>query len=276
MSNSSLVLDPAHGTMICYLCGKQINGLRSSGDHIIPSTLIGRTQPKVRGFDYAGTLPTHEECNNRFGPETYVARAIELLEFLDKGEGASIFQNRYHPEIKIQILDADRLTNFTKRDLIFFKFIDLRDLSDKAWSKPDFFKGKQKTNPTRDAMLVALSVLAKSAAALLIKRKLRSVPQHWHIYAIPYGGSGGEQGFDELLGEAVPFGISVKAWVHQLDDGPDWLVLYRAKHMLVYLIFVFQQGDTGAVLKRQFPDAQIHEFTGSAVNDLLVAGWRLI
>ncbi|WP_149332434.1 HNH endonuclease [Halopseudomonas laoshanensis] len=260
----------------CYLCGKPMGDSRASGDHVVPVALIARNQPKARGFDYAGKLPTHEECNNRFGPETYMVNALELLEFLAGNNGHSTYQHRTRPEILIQAWDASKLPNFTERVLSFFKLIDVRESDAAAWSEPEFFRDKSRTNPTRDALHVALSVLTKSAAALLIKRKIHTVPPTWQVYAIPYSGATDALDFDHLLGDTKPFEAGVKVWLHQLDGGPDWLVLYRAKSVLVYLIFVFGHHNALATLKEHFPEADIHEFVGTAINDLLTVGWHKV
>ena len=63
----------------CYLCGQPVDSSESSADHVIPRTLRGKGPPKVRGFDYGGVLPTYPECNNRFGDETHVRKALQLL-----------------------------------------------------------------------------------------------------------------------------------------------------------------------------------------------------
>ena len=48
----------------CYLCGTPLEKTGLSQDHVVPKTLRVRKQSKVRGFRYAGTLPTHRKCNN--------------------------------------------------------------------------------------------------------------------------------------------------------------------------------------------------------------------
>ena len=48
----------------CYLCGELIQETDESADHVVPKALLERTQPKVKGFAYAGILPTHSRCNN--------------------------------------------------------------------------------------------------------------------------------------------------------------------------------------------------------------------
>jgi hypothetical protein len=259
----------------CYLCGLPINNSHASGDHAVPATLITRAQPKVKGFNYAGKLPTHPECNNRFGPEIYVAKALGLLELLESEDGTAVYQHRNHPEITIQALDASKLPNFTRKDLAFFKFIDVREADYPDWSKPEFFSGKQRTNPKRDAIYIAMSVLAKSAAALLIKNKLQSVPMAWRIYAIPYSGATDQLDFDHIVGPTEPFDVGIKVWLGQLDN-TDWLAIYRAKSIVIFFVFVFAPHNALGAIRPHFPDADIFEFTGSCLNDLLTAGWHKV
>ena len=64
---------------ICYLCGQPIEDAVTSGDHVIPRTLLGKRPPKAKGFDYGGRLRTHPECNNRFVDETHVRKALQFV-----------------------------------------------------------------------------------------------------------------------------------------------------------------------------------------------------
>ncbi|WP_202841495.1 hypothetical protein [Luteimonas saliphila] len=258
---------------VCYLCGRPIDSEPASGDHVIPVSLITRDQPKAKGFDYGGKLPTHADCNNRFGPETYVTKALDLLEFLVGADGHGEFQHRDHPHITIKALDASKLPNFTQRDIEFFKFMDVREEDYDAWSKPEFFNGKQKTNPMRDALHVAFSVLAKSAAALLIKRDLHAVPPAWRIYAAPFSGATDAVDFGGILGDTKSFDPGVHVWRKPLS-ATDWLVVYRARSVLLFLVFVFSGENAGATLKQHFQGAEVHEFSGTSLNELLTTGWR--
>lgn len=258
---------------LCYLCGKAIED-QASGDHVVPATFIDRVQPKARGYDYAGKLPTHAECNNRFGPETYVSKAIDFIIFLESDDGHVVFRHRDRPDVEMQALDASKLPGFTQRDIEFFKLIDVREMDQPDWSNPEFFWGKQRTNPKRDSLGVALSVLAKSAAALLVKRGLKYVPQEWRIYAIPHIGATDEINFDEILGPTLPFATGFRAWIGIIDEGPDWMVIYRAKSVLIYFVFVFGKHNAVVRLKEQFSDAQVFEFIGEALNEMLQRGWH--
>src|SRR3954465_2349759 len=134
----------------CYLCGLPIDSASASGDHAVPKVLVSRKQPKVRGFDYGGVLPTHSECNNQFGPEAYCAKALDLIAVLYNDNCRSVYQHKDDPSIQVMALKFECLENFTRRDLEFFKFIDVRGKDISEISGLSFFPGKPKTNPWRD------------------------------------------------------------------------------------------------------------------------------
>ena len=87
-------------SQICYLCSTPILN-KPSGDHAVPLSLIERSQPKMKGYDYAGLVPTHANCNNRFGPETYTAKALDLLVVWGDPEAFLVRQHVADPNIKI-------------------------------------------------------------------------------------------------------------------------------------------------------------------------------
>jgi hypothetical protein len=262
---------------ICYLCGLPITASQVRiDDHVIPATLITRAQPKAKGFDYGGYLPTHEHCNNRFGNETYAAKALDLLSVLHAPNTGGPLQHRTHAGISILPLDASRLSHFTERDRRFFKLIDARQVDVATLSDPDFYSNHTKTNPTRDALIVSLSVLAKSAAALLVKRHLGSVPSFWRIYAQAYIGDLTTLDFSELLGTHKPFDTELQVWVVELPSN-NWHVIYAAKDTLVFFTFVF--GDRARALRELIAahsNAETLKFLGTSINELLVSGWHKV
>lgn len=262
---------------VCYLCGLPImEGQVRSDDHVVPVTLITRAQPKVKGFDYGGYLPTHEPCNNKFGDETYVTKALDLLSVLHAPDMNQPLKHRMHENISLRPLDASRLPLFTRRDLHFFKLIDGRQIDLPTMSNPDFYSKRTKTNPTRDALRVCLSVLTKSAAALLVKRHLDSIPPLWRIYAQAYTGDLTTLDFSELLGTHKPFDSDVKLWVAQLPSN-NWHVIYSAKDTLLFFTFVFH--DRTNALREIFaahPDAETWKFLGVSLNELLISSWQKV
>jgi hypothetical protein len=260
----------------CYLCGLPIDSTSESRDHAVPKVLIARKQPKVKGFDYGGVLPTHSECNNQFGPEAYCAKALDLLAALYDENCASAYQHKDDPSIQVMALKSECLESFTRRDLQFFKFIDVRGKDISEISDLSFFPGKPKTNPWRDSLFIALAVLTKSAAALLVSRSLRGLPSRWRVLAIPYSGATEAFDIDDLLGDTKPFNIGVKVWIRPFDSS-NWFVLYRAQSILVFFLFAFSSSDTiwNGMIER-FPDAGCLSFSGSRLIELIGYQWRRV
>lgn len=262
---------------VCYLCGKEIKeGDVNSDDHVIPQLLITRNQPKAKGFDYGGFLPTHEKCNNEFGPENYCVKALKLISVLHDANCVSLHQHRENLSINVMGINSDCLKEFTSNDLKFFKFIDVRQSSIADISTPTFFSGKSKSNPMQNALFPALAVLTKSAAALLVARHLCEVPARWRVLAIPYDGANEAADFDEFFGNVRPFDIGVKVWLRPFDSG-DWFALYNAQNILVFFLFNFSETDTN--WKRMielFQDADHWSFEGEHLNALIDYPWRQV
>lgn len=128
----------------------------------------------------------------------------------------------------------------------------------------------------RDALFVALAVLTKSAAALLVARKLQALPTGWRVLAIPYSGATEALDFDSLFGDTKPFDIGVKVWIRPSESG-DWFALYRARNVLIYFLFHFSDTDViwEGMLAR-FPDAERLSFQGTRLNELIDYRWQQV
>jgi len=261
----------------CYLCGNEIaDGEVVSNDHAVPKQLISRGQPKVKGFDYGGYLPSHDRCNNEFGPETYCIKALDLISVLHDPKCMGKFQHTRNQSIVVLAINSDCLKDFTHRDRAFFKIIDVRDKTVAQFSDPEFFAGKPKATPLRDALFTALAVLTKSAAALLVKRHLPTPPTRWRVLAIPYTGATDEADFDEIFGDTEPFDLGLKVWLKRFPTG-DWFALYRAYNVLVFFLFHFSDDDsmwTG--MCDRFRDAERLCFEGSNLNELINYRWKSV
>lgn len=262
----------------CYLCGLPVDSSWESEDHAVPKLLIARKQPKVKGFDYGGVLPAHPECNNQFGPEAYCAKALDLIAVLHDKDYISIYQHKDDPSIQVMALKSEGLRSFTRRDLEFFKFIDVRGKDISEISAPSFLSGKAKTNPWRDSLFIALAVLTKSAAALLVSRCLRGLPSRWRVLAIPYSGATEVDDFDvdSLLGDTKPFDIGVKVWIRPFDSS-NWFVLYRAHSLLVFFLFTLSERDTiwNRMIGR-FPEVGHLSFSGNRLTELIGYQWQMV
>lgn len=260
----------------CYLCGKQILGENCSADHVVPKQFIRRPQPKVKGFDYAGHLPSHKRCNNQFGPEQYCQKALILIKALHDENCFLKRQHAHYPNIQIMALNSECFPGFTDRDLQFFKITDVRKQDINDWSNPSFFADKPKTNPMKRAFFTALAVLSKSAAALLVSRCLPGVPSRWRILAIPYFGHENTVDFDELLGDTKPFDVGLKVWIRPMELG-DWFAIYKVRDLLVYLLFWFSSDyNQLQQVTRIFGDAERLMFDSEQLIHLVGYEWEKV
>ena len=259
---------------LCYLCGKPVAADDNSGDHIVPKTLIERTQPRVKGFDYAGKLPSHRTCNNEFGPETYAAKALDLVAALHDKDCVFEYRHWANPTFRMMALNSTCLPGFTQRDLMYFKIIDGTSKSDTEIHDLQFLDGRQPVNPKRLALSTALAVLTKSASALLVSRMLPSIPTSWDVLAIPYVGDADSVDFDKLYGPTIPFDTGVKVWLAPPEDG-DYPIIYRAKRVIVFLLFRFSESP--AALNRmlaRFVGGSRLRFQGSTLMELVNYSWK--
>lgn len=260
----------------CYLCGKPLEDTHRSQDHVVPKTLLVRDQPKVKGFHYAGTLPTHAVCNNEFGPEKYASKALEFLDALHNPECFFEYQHPADPSARMMALNSALLPSFTKQDLEFFQIIDVRTKSKNELHDLSLIQGRQPVKPRQRALYVALAVLTKSAAALIVSRKLNAVPKHWEVLAIPFVGDADAFDFDDLFGLTEPLDIGLKVWLGELETN-DFLAIYRAKRVIVF--FLFRLSRTRTAWERmltRFKSATRLRFSGSALTEVADYEWERV
>jgi hypothetical protein len=262
---------------VCYLCGKDIpTDEKFSSDHVVPKLLIDREQPKVKGYDYGGFLPTHNNCNNAFGPESYCRKALKIISKLNDPECISKFQHNQHSDLLLMALNSECFDEFSEKELQFFKIRDVRSNSFDEIKDPAFIQQGQPTNIEEKVLFTSLAVISKSAGALLMKRHLNKVPTTWKILSIPYYGITKDLDFEIIIGESKPFDTDVKVYIKDMESDL-FLVLYIAYGVMFYL---FIQIDGGwrrlKDIAKKFQDAAPYFFKGKCINDLLSFKWRKI
>lgn len=255
---------------VCYLCGLEIVE-NISDDHVIPQQLIKRKQPKVKGFDYGGVLPSHEVCNNQFGPETYCSSALKLITKLHDPKCVGQLKNQRN-----LVLNSDCFKGFTKRDLSFFNIIDFRGNSSLKITQQISSLGIPQTNPINNATNTILAVLAKSAAALLIKRNDLKIPEKWKILSITYTGSNDSVCFDQLFGDTKPVDIGVKVWVKKCESN-DFIAIYKLENLLVFFLFqISLDNEYWNRMIERFYDGTKLCFEGVNLNALINYKWKKV
>lgn len=256
----------------CYLCGKFVEPQEMSCDHVVPKTLIDRLQPRVKGFDYAGILPSHRICNNQFGPETYASKALDLVAALYDDDCFQEYPHPDNPELSMMVLESTCLPSFTRQDFKYFKIIDASLKSKTEIHDLTLLKGRQPVDLKGLALGTALAVLTKSAAALLVRRKHLPIPRAWDVLAIPHVGD--EIDFDDLFGPTIPFAEGVKVWLGQLETH-DYLVTYRAKRVIVYFLFRFSASpEAYDRMLSQFTEGSRLRFQGKTLMELVDYSWE--
>ena len=258
----------------CYLCGKEfLSDDVITDDHVVPEALLEkRAQPKVRGTDYAGFIKTHRTCNNHFSDETFVRKAMQIIELDLSGAMHNALQNVTDTSISILPVTEDQIPNFGKNDFSRFKIIDTRAIPYEEFTNPKFLEGKPKTNIRKESMHALMTVLAKSSAALLVKRFLRVVPSHWLILASMYYVR--EINLDDLFRGIKPFDKFNRARIERQRDG-EWSVLFQHRSVLVSFNFVLHQLEPTFDPGLFDPDSEIHRYSGADLNSMLQNQWRV-
>ncbi|MCY4557761.1 MAG: hypothetical protein OXF79_15550 [Chloroflexi bacterium] len=262
--------------VVCYLCGKTVEKSDGTGDHVVPRTLLDHKKPKNKGFEYGGRLYTHAECNNRFGEETYVRKALALLGALHDSHTTIELQTTEDPSIRTLALNEEGLLGFNRRDFQFFGIHDARNDSVLSFSSSNYFSDKPRGDPIKRPLNTTLSVLAKSAAAILMRRHLSALPSSWNIIAIPYAGDVSQLDLSSFLGEAKPFDIGVKVWSKRFQ-ARSWATLYIARTVMVWFFFLMdREVNLVQAVSQKFQDEQCFCFQGESLMQLVNHDWSVV
>lgn len=226
--------------LTCYLCGEHLGNQEINRDHVFPKQFIKRKKPKTKDFFYAGYLPVHKKCNNNFGcsgskAESICQKALLLLDALHNDE--TLWRtHKDNQDVNIVAVRSDLLPSFTDEDINFFKLINLQSVEYKKWSCPSFFEDKEKILPYEKPINIALTVLAKSSAAFIVKYENILPALKWRILAIPYYVSNSDLNLDEILGHVKPLEIGFKFWVKKFSNGDRFVAYVMGK---LYVFFCF-------------------------------------
>ena len=260
----------------CYLCGQPVDGSTSSGDHVIPRTLRGKGPPKIPGFDYGGVLPTHPECNNRFGDETHVRKALQLLGALHDSNTTLIRPAPGNLKGHVLALNEQALAGLGPRDFQFFGIYDARKDSVASFDDPAYYAGKPRSDIRKTVLCTVLSVLTKSAAALLVKRHLDDLPSKWNIVCVPYAGDVTKADFSSFFKETKPFAGDIQV-LRKRFAAKSWTTVYVTSTLMVWFFFLMDD-DCNLVkdIKERFPREECHQFEGESLMELVGHDWPTV
>lgn len=259
---------------ICFLCGEALEE-NVDEDHVVQRQFV-KGQPKQKGLDYTGTIEVHESCNDKFGDkssnaESICPKALQLLKVFFN-QKYLLRQKKDDPELRLMAITENDLKGFSKDNLEFFGLIDGRKLPYSEIASSEFYKDKEPMDPFKKPVNVALTVLAKSAAALLFKRHSFYPNGSWNIFAASFLGDPIID-YDSILGKTKPFFPGVKAWIKQYENG-DWFCAYKLDELNVYFIFP-KTGNLSNIndLKKIMPDYDIVYFRSNKLIDMVGYEW---
>ena len=258
---------------ICYLCGQWVDAAASSGDHVIPRTLIGKRPPRAKGFDYGGRLRTHPECNNRFGDETHVRKALQLLGAIYDPNAAFVQPAPGNLNGLVLALNEETLPGFGPRDFRFFGIHDARDDALASFDNPAYYADKPRADIRKTALCTTLSVLAKSAAALLVSRYLSALPCGWNIVCVPYAGDAAGADLSRFFEKNRPFATDIRLWTNRFE-ATSWVSIYVTGTVMVWIFFLMNDGrDLAEKIKAKFPCETCLQFKRRSLMDMVGHDW---
>ncbi|MEW5843359.1 MAG: hypothetical protein AB1775_08855 [Bacteroidota bacterium] len=246
-------------------------------DHVVQKQLI-KGQPKKKGFEYGGYNLAHKSCNSKFGDkssrvESFGTKALELLRVLNDESIHRI--NKYDPEAEIFAISEDSLKNFSKSDLEFFSFHDLRKIDYEKLRSPKYLKHLAKTNPFEKPINIAITVLVKSAAAYFFSR-FGFFPERWRIVTTTLWGDSSID-YDKILGMTKPFDTNLKLWHGEYNNG-DRFAAYKQEKFQVWILFakgndLKNMYDLRDVLQKQWPGIGLYYFEADTLIKLIDYDW---
>ena len=242
----------------------------------MPMLLIDRSQPMVRGFAYGGKVQTHQTCNNHFRPEKFGRKALQLLRALYDEDSIKVITSQSQPNIAAYAINSQFFSNFTSDDIKFFRFTRVNaKIAAEDIDPANYFRSND-VNPLKFALSTSLSVLAKSAAALLLNGHLQHLPQRWAIFALPFLANLSHQDIESVFPGRAPYDTEVSVWIDPIGDG-DYTVVFRAHGIFVIFLFQFSLlAELVAAVRKRFPSADCVAFSGTALMDLVGYEWQKI
>ena len=122
----------------------------------------------------------------------------------------------------------------------------------------------------------SLSVLAKSAAALLVNRHLAVLPESWDIVCVWRAGDATEADLSPVFGETRPFAPDVRVWTKAFESC-SWVSVYITRTAMACFFFLIDD-DRKLVegIRERFPDEPCLRFQGTSLMDLVGHDWPAV
>ena len=277
---------PDRSQLICYLCGSEIKAdEEQSKDHVFQQQFLKRSQPKTKGYRYAGKLITHLECNEKFGEagsdsEVLCKKALSLIWILWNSQE---FVNRTDPNVRIIAIDSlqnqDILMTLSLKDNEFFGIDDFTHFPEPFKLDPNYLKRKPATDPYKKPIEVSLSVLTKSATAFLVRWYDVHPSTFGNILVIPlfFHSESENVKWEPVFGEGMILEDGIKIWIKRWSNN-DRIVIYQMDLMTIIFNFRISPGSASSGFYektwiKRFDFAQRFIFKSNQLIDLVGYEW---
>ena len=177
---------------------------------------------------------------------------------------------------RVLALNEQNLTGFGPRDFRFFGIHDARKDSVASFDNPAYYADKPRSDIRKTVLCTVLSVLTKSAAALLVSRHLDDLPSKWNIICVPYAGDITKADFSSSFGETKPFAGDIRVSSKRFT-AKSWRMIYATGTVMVWFFFLIDN-DCNLVsdIKERFPLEECHQFEGESLMELVGHDWPTV
>lgn len=173
-------------------------------------------------------------------------------------------------------LNGATLPGFGSRDFRFFGIHDARNDPVEGFDDPAYYVGKPRADLRRTVLCTSLSVLAKSAAALLVSRHLEEPPETWEIVCVWRAGDAMAVDLSPVFGETRPFAPDVRVWTKKLGSCSWNLVYATGTAMACFFFLIDDERKLIEGIRERFPGEPCLRFQEASLMDLVGHDWPAV
>lgn len=173
-------------------------------------------------------------------------------------------------------LNEVKLPGFRPRDFRFSGIHDARNDSPEGFDDPAYYVGKPRTDFRRTVVCTSLTVLAKSAAALLVSRHLAELPDSWDIVCVCGVGDAIGADLAPMFRETRTFAPDVRISAKRFERC-SWVSVYVTGSATVCFFFL-SDSDRKLVegIRERFAGVPCLRFQASSLTSLVGNDWPAV
>ena len=173
----------------------------------------------------------------------------------------------------VTITVDDQLT-FSRKELKYFHITDVRTLNYNEWTDSNFINKLQAGIVFEKPINTALSVLAKNAAAVLVKDfNISPATRNWRIFTM-LNTYNNEVDLSSFLGHPIMIDQEIHLYCKKFINTKDIFLVYAYHSIIIYFFFAFDRGYQNINLfKKSYNSQNQLLFEKSFLNELKDFDW---